>query len=162
MRNHRDSLSVLNRNFKELQQAGNLDAGLPLLDAMKVTLTNAQFEIAITELRMSKSNIAVAQQFFVDGKTASELQKEEGVSPSRLSKIVSRVTANYQKQLDLLNLVSAEYTLDKATAKLVRELEASKISEAKFKAYLTSGKPAKKSAAKSKKKSPGKNTKKPG
>lgn len=161
MRGHRDSISVLNRNFKELQQAGNLEAGLPLLDAMKVTLTNAQFEIAITDLRMSRSNVAVARQFFVDGKTASELQKEEGVSPSRLSKIVSRVTANYQKQLDVLNLVSAEYTLDKATAKLVRELEASKISEAKLKAYLTSGKPARKPAARAKKKSPKKAAKKP-
>ena len=45
---------------------------------------------------------------------------------------------------DALNLVSAEYTLDKATAKLVRELEASKISEAKLKAYVTAKKPGRK------------------
>ena len=148
MQNHRDSISVLNKNFKELQQAGNLDAVLPLLDAMKVTLTDAQFELAITDLRMSKANIEVARKFFVEGMTSSELQKQVDVSASRLSKIVSRVTDNYQKQLDALNLVSAEYTLDKATAKLVRELEASKISEAKLKAYVTAKKPGRKATKK--------------
>jgi len=135
MRAHHDSISVLNKNFKDLQRAGNLDAVLPLLDAMQVTLTDVQFELAITNLRMSKANIEVARKFFVEGMTSAELQKKEDVSASRLSKVVSRVTDNYKKQLDALNLVSAEYTLDKDTARLVRELEASKISEAKLKAY---------------------------
>ncbi len=128
-----DTIRFLRKNIEQLQGLGRLETILPILDAMKVSMTDMQFDMAMTNLTMSADNRKVAHRFLVLGKTTHELG-EEGVSPSRLSKVLSRVFANFDVQLDALELVSGHYTLDLKTAKLVRELEASKISEAKLRA----------------------------
>ena len=76
------------------------------------------------------------------------------MSASRLSKILKRVIANYDKQIEALGLITGEYMLDAQTAKLVRELETAKVSEAKIKADAASKKrkkPASKKAPAKKK-----------
>ena len=106
---------------------------------MKVLMTQAQFDVSMTDLTMSAENRKVARQFLVDGMTAQAL-KQEGVSPSRLSKIVTRVIENFNKQLVVLGLVGGHYILDEQTAQLVDALETSKVSEAKYKLSLTNAK----------------------
>lgn len=130
-----DTIKLLNNNLKDLYRNGKLIDSLLLWEALTIRMNEAQFELAVTSLRMSTDNIEIARLFLVEGKTALQLSEEQGVSASRLSKILKRVSENYESQLSTLGLVRGEYMLDKKTAKLVRELEASKISEAKLKHY---------------------------
>ena len=47
-----------------------------MLEAMRVSLTPSQFELAMTKLTMSADNREVAHKFLVDGKTAKQLHQE--------------------------------------------------------------------------------------
>ena len=111
-------------------------------------MTPKQFDLAMTQLTMSEGNRQAAHLFFVEGKTVVQMQNQHGVSASRLSKILKRVVSNYEKQLDAHDLVSSEYMLDAATAKLVREIETSQVNQAQIKPY--SGSTATKKKAKTK------------
>ncbi len=102
---------------------------------MKKQLSETQFDLAINQLRMSEDNIKAARLYFVEGEDPKNLHTQYGISPSRLSKILKRVAQNYDKQLAMMNLVSAEYTLDPETAKLVRKLELTKVNEAKVRLH---------------------------
>ena len=146
-----DTIRFLNKNIKDLDQRGRLKNILPLWEALKIHMNETQFDLAVTALRMSADNIEVARLFLVEGKTAQQLNDDYSVSASRLSKVLKRVSENYEKQLNTLGLVNAQYTLDKKTARLVRELEASKINEAKMRTYVVDKKSAKKKKAAAKK-----------
>lgn len=136
MRFQSDIIGLTDTLLREFSQSSsNLKTAL-LWEALNITMNNAQFDIAVMALRMSVDNIEVARLFLVDGNTVEEMQKHYGVSPSRLSKVLKRVSQNYADQLDKLGLVKGEYALDKKTARLVRELESSKINEAKMKAQI--------------------------
>ena len=141
------SIRFLLKNIEQLQGLGKLETILPILEAMKVLMTETQFEVSMIDLTMSAENRAVARKFLVDGKTTAEL-KAEGVSPSRLSKIIARVIANFSKQIDALELVSGQYILDAKTAALVHEIEQSKVSEAQLKRQVAAS--SKRARAKSK------------
>ena len=141
------SIEFLLKNIEQLQGLGKLETILPILEAMKVLMTEAQFDVSMINLTMTAENRAVVRKFLVDGMTTAELEAE-GVSPSRLSKIVARVVANFHAQLKELDLVSGQYVLDSKTAELVHELEDAKVSEAQLKLKVPTGR--KKSAARSK------------
>lgn len=100
---------------------------------MKLLMSETQFDVSMIDLTMSFANRKIARQFFVEGLTPAELKKQ-GVSPSRLSKVTSRVMANFGKQSDKLGLSSRHYLLDKKTASLVGALEEAKIAESLYKA----------------------------
>ncbi len=121
-----DTIRFLHHNFLQLRRQGSLEAMLPVMEAMKVIMTSAQFELAIHDLRMSADNQQVARQFLVEGVSAAQL-REAGVSASRLSKVLARVFANFNRQLETLDLVNESYTLDRQTAALVRELETAQL-----------------------------------
>lgn len=125
------SIPFLLKNIEQLQGLGKLETILPILEAMKVLMTETQFDVSMIDLTMSAENRQVARQFLVDGQTTAELQ-EHGISPSRLSKVVARVIANFNTQLESLELVSGQYVLDRKTAKLVEEIEQAKVSEAQL------------------------------
>lgn len=125
------SIPFLLKNIEQLQGLGKLETILPILEAMKVLMTETQFDVSMIDLTMSAENRQVARQFLVDGQTTAELQ-ELGISPSRLSKVVARVIANFNTQLESLELVSGQYILDRKTAKLVEEIEQAKVSEAQL------------------------------
>ena len=141
------SIEFLLKNIEQLQGLGKLETILPILEAMKVLMTEAQFDVSMINLTMTAENRAVVRKFLVDGMTTAELEAE-GVSPSRLSKIVARVVANFHAQLKELDLVSGQYVLDSKTAELVHELEDAKVSEAQLKLKVPTGR--KKSVARSK------------
>ena len=126
------SIQFLLKNIEQLQGLGKLETILPILEAMKVLMTETQFDVSMIDLTMSAENRQVARQFLVDGQTTAELQ-EQGISASRLSKVVARVIANFNAQLDSLELVSGQYILDSKTAQLVQEIEQAKVSEAQLK-----------------------------
>lgn len=166
------NIRLLKRNFDQLHELGQLETILPLLDAMKVSMTTQQFDLAMTQLTMSEDNRQVAYLFFVENKTVVQMDKQHGVSASRLSKVLKRVISNYEKQLNSHGLVSEEYLLDAATAKLVRDIEATTVGEAKIKPYYQSAaaknkakknldqRPAKKAGKKSTRAAIGKTNKK--
>lgn len=141
------SIEFLLKNIEQLQGLGKLETILPILEAMKVLMTEAQFDVSMINLTMTAENRAVVRKFLVDGMTTTELEAE-GVSPSRLSKIVARVVANFHAQLKELDLVSGQYVLDSKSAQLVHELEDAKVSEAQLKLKVPAGR--KKSVARSK------------
>ena len=116
------SIRFLVKNIEQLQGLGRLEAILPIMEAMKVLLTETQFDVSMVDLTMSSDNRAIARRFLVDGATTAELKKA-GVSPSRLSKVVARVITNFHKQIESLDLVSGHYVLDAKTAELVQALE---------------------------------------
>ena len=136
----KSSVEFLFKNIEQLQGLGKLETILPIFDAMKVLMTQTQFDVSMINLTMSAENREVARQFLVDGMTTTEM-KAEGVSPSRLSKVVARVIENFNKQLGVLGLVGGHYILDEKTAQLVGEMESAKVSEAKYKLSLTAVKP---------------------
>ncbi|MBQ78326.1 MAG: hypothetical protein CL692_07065 [Cellvibrionales bacterium] len=100
---------------------------------MKLLMSETQFDVSMIDLTMSFANRKIARQFFVEGLTPAEL-KMQGVSPSRLSKVTSRVLINFDKQSDKLGLISRHLLLDKKTASLVGALEEAKIAESLYKA----------------------------
>jgi hypothetical protein len=100
---------------------------------MKLLMSETQFDVSMIDLTMSFANRKIARQFFVEGLTPSEL-KQQGVSPSRLSKVTSRVLINFDKQSEKLGLISRHFLLDKKTASLVGALEEAKIAESLYKA----------------------------
>tara|TARA_B100001093_G_C25917308_1_gene631235 strand:+ start:104 stop:487 length:384 start_codon:yes stop_codon:yes gene_type:complete len=100
---------------------------------MKLLMSETQFDVSMIDLTMSFANRKIARQFFVEGLTPAEL-KMQGVSPSRLSKVTSRVLINFDKQSDKLGLISRHFLLDKKTASLVGALEEAKIAESLYKA----------------------------
>ena len=122
------TIRFLHQNFVQLKQQGALEAMIPVMEAMKVVMTSAQFELAISGLRMSADNQGVARQFLVEGVTAAQL-REAGVSASRLSKVLGRVFENFDRQLQARDLVNETYTLDRQTAALVRELETAQLAQ---------------------------------
>ena len=136
IRSVKNSVGFLLRNIEQLQGLGKLEAILSTFDAMKVLMTQAQFDVSMIDLTMSAENRKVARQFLVDGMTTQAL-KQGGVSPSRLSKVVARVIENFNKQLMVLGLVGGHYILDEKTAQLVDALESAKVSEAKYKLSLS-------------------------
>ena len=121
-----DTIRCLHHNFLQLGRQGSLEAMIPVMEAMKVIMTSAQFELAMNGLRMSADNRQVARRFLVEGVSAAQL-REAGVSASRLSKVLARVFRNFNGQLEKLDLVNESYTLDRKTAALVRELEAAQL-----------------------------------
>lgn len=135
----KNSVEFLFKNIEQLQGLGKLETILPIFDAMKVLMTETQFDVSMIDLTMSAENREVARQFLVDGMTTTEM-KAEGVSPSRLSKVVARVIENFNKQLSVLGLVGAHYILDEKTAQLVDALESAKVNEAKYKLSLSNTK----------------------
>lgn len=108
---------------------------------MKVLLTESQFDVSMVDLTMTADNRAIAKRFLVDGESTADL-KASGVSPSRLSKVVSRVIENFHQQVEALGLVSGHFVLDARTAALVQELELAKVAEARLKTQVKT--PAKK------------------
>ena len=96
-------------------------------------MSETQFDVSMIDLTMSFANRKIARQFFVEGLTPAEL-KTQGVSPSRLSKVTSRVLINFDKQSEKLGLISRHFLLDKKTASLVGALEEAKIAESLYKA----------------------------
>jgi len=135
MQSVKSGVEFLLKNIEQLQGLGKLETILPIFDAMKVLMTQTQFDVSMIDLTMSAENRKVARQFLVDGMTATEM-KAEGVSPSRLSKVVARVIENFNKQLSVLGLVGAHYILDEKTAQLVGEMESAKVNEAKYRLSL--------------------------
>ena len=131
----KSSVEFLLKNIEQLQGLGKLETILPIFDAMKVLMTQTQFDVSMIDLTMSAENREVARQFLVDGMTTTEM-KAIGVSPSRLSKVVARVIENFNKQLSILGLVGGHYVLDEKTAQLVGEIESAKVCEAKYKLSL--------------------------
>ena len=129
------SVEFLLKNIEQLQGLGKLETILPIFDAMKVLMTQTQFDVSMIDLTMSAENRKVAKHFLVDGLTTTEMKKM-GVSPSRLSKVVARVIENFNKQLTLLGLVGGHYILDEKTAQLVGEMESAKVAEAQYKLLL--------------------------
>ncbi len=129
------SVGFLLKNIEQLQGLGKLETILPIFDAMKVLMTQTQFDVSMIDLTMSAENRKVAKHFLVDGLTTTEMKKM-GVSPSRLSKVVARVIENFNKQLTLLGLVGGHYILDEKTAQLVGEMESAKVAEAQYKLLL--------------------------
>ncbi len=125
------SIRFLVKNIEQLQGLGRLEAILPILEAMKVLLTETQFDVSMIDLTMSADNRAIARRFLVDGVTTAELKKA-GVSPSRLSKVVGRVITNFHKQIESLDLVSGHYILDAKTSELIQQLEIAKVGEAQL------------------------------
>lgn len=125
------SIQFLVKNIEQLQGLGRLEAILPILEAMKVLLTETQFDVSMIDLTMSADNRAIARRFLVDGATTAELKKA-GVSPSRLSKVVGRVITNFHKQIESLDLVSGHYILDAKTSELIQQLEIAKVGEAQL------------------------------
>ena len=139
IRSVKNSVGFLLRNIEQLQGLGKLETILSTFDAMKVLMTQAQFDVSMIDLTMSAENRKVARHFLVDGMTTREL-KQGGVSPSRLSKVVARVIENFNKQLKVLGLVGGHYILDEKTAQLVGAMESAKVSEAKYKLSLATAK----------------------
>ena len=135
----KNSVGFLLRNIEQLQGLGKLETILSTFDAMKVLMTQAQFDVSMIDLTMSAENRKVARQFLVDGMTTQAL-KQGGVSPSRLSKVVARVIENFNKQLMVLGLVGGHYILDEKTAQLVGAMETAKVSEAKYQLCLSNTK----------------------
>lgn len=127
----KSSVEFLLKNIEQLQGLGKLETILPIFDAMKVLMTQTQFDVSMIDLTMSVENRKVAHQFLVEGMTTAEL-KDSGISPSRLSKVVARVVENFNKQLNVLDLVGGHYILDQQTAQLVGEMEMAKVNEAKY------------------------------
>lgn len=107
---------------------------------MKLLMSETQFDVAMIELTMSFANRNIARQFFVEGLTPAQL-KNQGVSPSRLSKVTSRVLMNFDKQSEKLGLISRHYLLDRKTALLVSALEEAKIAESLYKLQQEKRKP---------------------
>lgn len=136
IRSLKNSVEFLLKNFEQLQGLGKLETILSTFDTMKVLMTQAQFDVSMIDLTMSAENRKVARRFLVDGITTREL-KREGISPSRLSKVVARVIENFNKQLTVLGLVGGHYILDEKTAQLVDALESAKVNEAKYKLSLS-------------------------
>ena len=132
----KSSVEFLLKNIEQLQGLGKLETILPIFDAMKVLMTQTQFDVSMMDLTMSAENRKVARQFLVDGMTTAEM-KRKGVSPSRLSKVVARVIENFNKQLTVLGLVGGHYILDEKTAQLVGAMESAKVSEAQYKLSLS-------------------------
>ena len=151
MQSVKSGVEFLLKNIEQLQGLGKLETILPIFDAMKVLMTQTQFDVSMIDLTMSAENREVARQFLVEGMTTTEM-KAEGVSPSRLSKVVARVIENFNKQLSVLGLVGGHYILDEKTAQLVAEMELAKVSEAKYKLSLAAvkAKQAKTKASKAK------------
>ena len=131
----KSGVEFLLKNIEQLQGLGKLETILPIFDAMKVLMTQTQFDVSMIDLTMSAENREVARQFLVDGMTTTEM-KAIGISPSRLSKVVARVIENFNKQLSILGLVGGHYILDEQTAQLVGEIESAKVIEAKYKLNL--------------------------
>lgn len=127
----KSSVEFLLKNIEQLQGLGKLETILPIFDAMKVLMTQTQFDVSMIDLTMSVENRKVAHQFLVEGMTTAEL-KACGISPSRLSKVVARVVENFNKQLNVLGLIGGHYILDQQTAQLVGEMEMAKVNEAKY------------------------------
>ncbi|MDG2035044.1 MAG: TrfB-related DNA-binding protein [Pseudomonadales bacterium] len=127
----KSSVEFLLKNIEQLQGLGKLETILPIFDAMKVLMTQTQFDVSMIDLTMSVENRKVAHQFLVEGLTTAEL-KSSGISLSRLSKVVARVVENFNKQLNVLGLVGGHYILDQQTAQLVGEMEMAKVNEAKY------------------------------
>lgn len=98
---------------------------------MKLLMSETQFDVSMIDLTMSFANRNIARQFFVEGLTPAQLKKQ-GVSPSRLSKVTSRVLVNFDKQSIKLGLISCHHLLDKKTALLVNALEEAKIAESLY------------------------------
>lgn len=86
-------------------------------------MTEEQFKLAIKGLRMKAKNKEIAYRLFVNKESRKHIMEETGIQNAYISQLISRITKNFNDQLDAHELVCREWVVHRSTAPLLEVIE---------------------------------------